>query len=175
MFVSHDTRLDQKTVESSFTSKGDYLAGYWAGVICCRSDPGVRAMYVRYDEEIDGPVFRPFSYDELVATAWLIARGVNHRLAALLVHKEHVMALEDGAPNEHLCEEYEFESVILNGGVRWLIACGDPAEVDLTYLQDYACWGIQGGQHIDFSEPGPRPEICPGCEACGEAEGATKH
>lgn len=152
-----DTRIDTKLIEQENADTERFQGGYWTGLLVGRHDPGVRAIYVRYDEATKRPVFRMFSYDELIATAWLLDHGMYHRAAAALVHKEFVIA-EPYRDPIHLPEEMtDFFVVKLPDDSEWLIAHGPlPAAHELEFVEDYAGYCIVDGKRINLAKE-PRP------------------
>ena len=148
--MATDTRIDKDSLLNLYTEENKYLEGYWAGVVTGRSDPGIRAVYIRYDEEERRPKLRLFSYDELIGTAWLIAQGVHRWVAAALVKEEYVIAAPFGAWVNAPREDYEFVNVMLEDGSEWSIGTANVSDADLGFVEDYAVWGSDGGKLLDL-------------------------
>ena len=157
--MATDTRINKNSLLDLYKEENKYLEGYWAGVVTGRSDPGIRAVYIRYDEEEQRPKLRLFSYDELIATAWLVAQGIHRWLAAALVKEEYVIAAPFGAWVNAPREDYQFVNVTLEDGAEWAIGTADVSDADLGFVEDYAVWGSDGGKLLDLSSEEFRPRL----------------
>jgi hypothetical protein len=115
---------------------------YFAGLMDGRADPGVRGVFIRYDEKQKGPKYRVLSYDELVTTATMISVGFPKRVAAahaaqgLAVSVPHETPLRaDGR------RTYAGVTVALQDGTKWDVAFPmDTKPEDLIFREDYAVW-----------------------------------
>src|SRR5690349_10162245 len=132
--MATDTRINKDDLLDLHEKEDRYLEGYWNGVVAGRPDPGIRAVYIRYDEEEQRPKLRLFSYDELIATAWLIGLGVHRWVAAALVKEEYVIAAPFGACVDAPPREYEFVKVILEDEAEWGIGTADAFDADLGFV-----------------------------------------
>ncbi|TCJ38880.1 hypothetical protein [Parafrankia sp. BMG5.11] len=154
-----DPRLNDEDVRNCHNKQ--ILFHYFAGLIDGRSDPLVRALFIRYNEKTESPVVRLFSYDESIATAWGIREGLYRRHAAALVREGYILAARegsDGYSNFELPAELEHlafdlvDRITMPDGTVWAIAAPPvdqiPAPEDLTFVGDYAVWmEINGVPH----------------------------
>lgn len=160
-----DDRLDTKACIKLRLTNLVTTHYYYLGMMSGRDDPLVRAAWVRYDEETARPVHRVFSYDELIATAWLLHGGLDRHSAPALVREGWVIAArmeEDeaayfGWPEERNGLTYAFwDTLIMPNGDRWLIAAPVreqwPAADDLLFRGDYGCEFVKDGEYRDLDD-----------------------
>lgn len=158
-----DSRLNDNDVRNCHNKQ--VLFNYFAGLVDNRSDPLVRSVFIRYNEDTGLPIMRLFSYDESIATAWAIRNGLHRRHAAALVREGYILAAREGADGysnfellaelKHLAFDVR-DRITMPDGTVWAIAAPPvdqvPAAEELTFVGDYAVWMEIDGAPRDLDE-----------------------
>lgn len=148
--LRHHPKFDLEQVQTRFDASRNEIHGYFDGLLRGRPDPGVRAIYVRYDEEAEDFRFRSFSYDELVVTAHLIHCGTHPVRAAALAREERVVAGVLGKPTwVKTGLDYQLaDEVCFPDGSKWGIGVSN-ASGDCPYIDQYIVWYLVNGEILE--------------------------
>jgi hypothetical protein len=150
-------RIERNEFINQQAKESQLARGYWAGACAGRPDPGIRAAYFRFIASEDQVKLRLFSYDELIAVAWLLARRIDAHRAAALVSEEYVIAAPYGARVKAPFPHYDFVKVMLFDGSEWAVGSADASTSNLAFVEDYAVWDSETGEMIDVTSDHFKP------------------
>ena len=175
-YMTTDERLNIDEVKTAFEATIHDQKAFFDGLVDGRDDPLVRATYIRFDETECCPIMRVFSYDEIIATAWLLRGGMHRRVAAAMAREGFVMAARESAEG---CANYEvpcdknhldykvIDRVTMPSGDVWAIAAPHhekwPEPDELLFVDDYAVWFELDGEPRSLDDEDLPQDIFASC------------
>lgn len=152
-FPKTDPKMRIEEIPLALEATKDRRKGYFNGLLRGRGDPGLRAVYLRYDDETKRIALRQFSYDELVVTAYLVHIGADPRTAAAIAHQEYAVA---GECNKTIKvrpdrEYVQCDTLSFPTGIDWTVALAKLPESYL-YVDDYMVWAAASEPEVALNK-----------------------
>lgn len=151
-----DYRLNCSSVYALCACREDEVQGYYDGLLTLRADPGIRASFVYYNVDSQRPDITLFSYEQLIAIAWLVYGGWPRRAAAAAVHNKLVGCCETGTSCRDLRPDRDYtvsDHVRLRDETSWdiLMAAGVTAHQPFLFREDFGVNAVDAdGNSVDL-------------------------
>ena len=144
--------FEEALLESALDEALPELLAYWEMVFSGRADPGVRGFLSRLPEDKTTAIFRPLTYQESVAAAWLIRGGMHRRLAAAMATERYAVASPMGSdpPVRPDLDYMRPNEIALSDGAQWAVTVSTALPTRLALVENYSVFLVQDGCFLDF-------------------------